>query len=235
MCSFYSKPSQTKLERCDCTKVVNKQQRLQCYWIQHIPNWNWKNLAELLDWYFFHQFIAKGSEEIETSFVVYITVYIPVYSIKQLKKKNLASTYFSPFIQIYRRLLATGKQMRIWIRNTLLFSLQICGFAIFRLEHQGNYESADGSWRWCWWLHYCVFLAPKLPVFWIRILWFRIRIQLFRLNSEYQSGSRVSMTKNWRKCTADKKIWYFFYRKTAIYLSLGLHKGRPNYRRCLQP
>ncbi len=60
MCSFYGKPSQTKLERCDCTKAVNKQQRLQCYWNQHIPNWNWNNLAELLDWYFLHQFSAKG-------------------------------------------------------------------------------------------------------------------------------------------------------------------------------
>ncbi len=39
--------------------------------------------------------------------------------------------------------------------------------------------------------------------------------------------SEVLMTKNWKKCTADKKI--------RDYLSLGLHKGRPNYRRSLQP
>jgi hypothetical protein len=49
-----------------------------------------------------------------------------------------------------------------------------------------------------------------------------------------ESGSRVFMTKNWRK-----KSWFFsssiFTKKIAIYLSLGLHKGRPNYRRSLQP
>ncbi len=42
-----------------------------------------------------------------------------------------------------------------------------------------------------------------------------------------QSRSRVLMTKNWKKCKAGKKF--------AIYLTLGLHKGRPSYRRSLQP
>jgi hypothetical protein len=46
-----------------------------------------------------------------------------------------------------------------------------------------------------------------------------------------QSGSRALMTKNWKKITANKKI--FFGSKT-IYLSLGLHKERPSYRRSLQ-
>ncbi len=32
-----------------------------------------------------------------------------------------------------------------------------------------------------------------------------------------------------------KYIWIFFWSKIAIYLSLGLHKGRPSYRRSLQP
>ncbi len=32
------------------------------------------------------------------------------------------------------------------------------------------------------------------------------------------------MTKNLKKITAEKKINFFFKSKTAIYLSLGLHK-----------
>ncbi len=43
------------------------------------------------------------------------------------------------------------------------------------------------------------------------------------------SGSRALMTKNWKKLTAEKN-WL----KTAIYLSLGLHKVCPSYRRSLQ-
>ncbi len=42
------------------------------------------------------------------------------------------------------------------------------------------------------------------------------------------------MTKNWRKITAEKKIKLFFGSKTTIYLSIGLHKERPSYRRSLQ-
>jgi hypothetical protein len=41
------------------------------------------------------------------------------------------------------------------------------------------------------------------------------------------------MTKNWKKITAEKKV-NFFWSKTAIYLSLGLHKVCPGYRRSLQ-
>jgi hypothetical protein len=48
--------------------------------------------------------------------------------------------------------------------------------------------------------------------------------------AEYQSGSRVLMTK---KFTAEKKL-IFRGSKTTIYLSLGLHKERPSYRRSLQ-
>ncbi len=42
------------------------------------------------------------------------------------------------------------------------------------------------------------------------------------------------MTKNWKQITAEKKIKFFFWSKTAIYLSLGLHNERPSYRRSLQ-
>jgi hypothetical protein len=44
------------------------------------------------------------------------------------------------------------------------------------------------------------------------------------------------MTKKFRKkFTADKKFNIFFKSKIEIYLSLGLHKGCPSYRRSLQP
>jgi hypothetical protein len=52
-----------------------------------------------------------------------------------------------------------------------------------------------------------------------------------RIRIRIQSGSRALMTKNWQKITAEKK---FFISKTAIYLSLGLHKVCPGYRRSLQ-
>jgi hypothetical protein len=42
------------------------------------------------------------------------------------------------------------------------------------------------------------------------------------------------MTKNEKNCTAKKKLDIFLI-KIAIYLSLGLHKGRTSYRRSLQP
>ncbi len=41
------------------------------------------------------------------------------------------------------------------------------------------------------------------------------------------------MTKNWKKFTAEKKL-NFFGSKPTIYLSLGLHKGRPSYKRSIQ-
>ncbi len=77
------------------------------------------------------------------------------------------------------------------------------------------------------------------PVFRIRIHfsgsgsrgwgWRPIRIRI-----RIQSGSRALMTKNWKKITAGKKNLIFFLSKTAIYLSLGLHKVCPSYRRSLQ-
>ncbi len=63
--------------------------------------------------------------------------------------------------------------------------------------------------------------------------WIRIRIQHFKW-IRIQSGSNALMTKNWRK----KYNWKFFcvlLLTTAIYSSLGLHKGLPSYRRSLQP
>ncbi len=50
--------------------------------------------------------------------------------------------------------------------------------------------------------------------------------------SQCGSGSRVLMTKNWKKFTT--RIFNLFL-KLAINLSLGLPKGRPSYRRSLQP
>ncbi len=56
--------------------------------------------------------------------------------------------------------------------------------------------------------------------------WRPIRIRI-------QSGSRALMTKNWKKITAEKEKYFFFKSKNAIYLSLGLHKVCPSYRRSL--
>jgi hypothetical protein len=47
------------------------------------------------------------------------------------------------------------------------------------------------------------------------------------------SRSRVLMTKNRKKFTTEKKL--YFWIKITIYLSLGLHKGRSSYRRSLHP
>jgi hypothetical protein len=75
----------------------------------------------------------------------------------------------------------------------------------------------------------------------IRIQSIRIRIQHFRLNTDpdllrirIQSGSRALMTKNWEKIQLKKKFNFFVWSNTTIYLSLGLHKERPSYRRSLQ-
>ncbi len=54
--------------------------------------------------------------------------------------------------------------------------------------------------------------------------WPLIRIRI-------QSGSRAFMTKNWKKITAENFIYIFFFSKIAIYLSLGLQKACPSYRR----
>jgi hypothetical protein len=48
------------------------------------------------------------------------------------------------------------------------------------------------------------------------------------------SGSRLLWQKIDKKLLLKKKL-YFFGSKTTIYLSLGLYKGRPSYRRSLQP
>ncbi len=46
--------------------------------------------------------------------------------------------------------------------------------------------------------------------------------------SVYRSGSRVLMTKTWRKYSWNFII--FLIKKNAIYLSIGLQKGRPSYK-----
>jgi hypothetical protein len=73
----------------------------------------------------------------------------------------------------------------------------------------------------------------------------RIRIRITSIFSNCGSGFRIripdpgSGSRVWwpkiEKITAEKKINLFFGPKTTIYLSLGLHKGRPSYRRSLQP
>jgi hypothetical protein len=58
------------------------------------------------------------------------------------------------------------------------------------------------------------------------------------IDSRSGSGSRVLMTKNLTKFTAENFFYIFFAffgSKIAIYLSLGLQTGRPSYRRSLLP
>ncbi len=57
----------------------------------------------------------------------------------------------------------------------------------------------------------------------------------FSIFSNCGSGSRVLMTKNWKKFTGGHFYIFFFLSKIAIYLSLSLPKGRSSYRRSLQP
>ncbi len=54
--------------------------------------------------------------------------------------------------------------------------------------------------------------------------------------SWYGFGCRVLMTKREKLKKGKKQLKiYLFLAKITIYLSLGLHKGRPSYRRSLQP
>ncbi len=55
----------------------------------------------------------------------------------------------------------------------------------------------------------------------------------FGSGSSILAGSRAFMTKNWKKLQL-KFFFIFLGSKTAIYLSLGLHKVCPSYRRSLQ-
>jgi hypothetical protein len=76
--------------------------------------------------------------------------------------------------------------------------------------------------------------AWLISVFQIQIHWFRIRIHYFRLNAD-PDPIRIQglMKKNFTKFKAEN-FYIFFWSKIAIYLSIGLHKGRPSYRRSLQ-
>ncbi len=67
----------------------------------------------------------------------------------------------------------------------------------------------------------------RIRIHFIRI---RIRIQHFRLNTDPDPG--VWWPKVSKKITYGKKL-NFSGSKTTIYLSLGLHKGRPSYKRSL--
>ncbi len=73
------------------------------------------------------------------------------------------------------------------------------------------------------------------PVFRIRLYWVRIWIQHFRLSTD-PDPIRIQGFDDQKleKFTAEickKNV----ISEIAIYLSLGLHKGRPSYRRSLQP
>ncbi len=65
----------------------------------------------------------------------------------------------------------------------------------------------------------------------MHLIWIRIRIQHFKLNSDPDPGVFDDKNREKKKIQLQKT---FFLSKTTIYLSLSLHKGRPSYNRCLQ-
>jgi hypothetical protein len=56
---------------------------------------------------------------------------------------------------------------------------------------------------------------------------------VFKAKYQSGSGSRVLMIQNLKQFTAEYKF-DIFRSKMAIYLSVGLHEGRPSYRRSPQ-
>jgi hypothetical protein len=63
----------------------------------------------------------------------------------------------------------------------------------------------------------------------MRINWIRIRIQHSRLNTD--PDRRFWWPKIYKNLPVKNFYFIFFWSKIAIFLSLGLHKGRPSYRR----
>jgi hypothetical protein len=79
----------------------------------------------------------------------------------------------------------------------------------------------------------------QLPGFRIRIDLMRNRIRIriqhyFLLRIRIPDPDPGFDDLKLKKITAEI-FFFFFWSKTTIYLSLGLHKGRPSYRRSLQP
>jgi len=62
-----------------------------------------------------------------------------------------------------------------------------------------------------------------------KVSFFRVRIRIHFVRIRIQGFDDQKL----KKFTAEKKLIFFFGFKTTIYLSLGLHKGRPSYRRSL--
>ncbi len=82
------------------------------------------------------------------------------------------------------------------------------------------------------------FFCIPVPMFRIRIHWVRIRIPHFRLNTVPDPGpiwTKGFDDQELKKITIEKKKLIFFWLKIAINLSLKPQKGRPSYRRSLQP
>ncbi len=74
-----------------------------------------------------------------------------------------------------------------------------------------------------------------LPGLRIRINFIRIRIQHFRLNTDPDPIRIQGLNdQKLKKTNTAEKKFLFFLSKTAIYISLGLHKVCPSYSRSLQ-
>jgi hypothetical protein len=115
---------------------------------------------------------------------------------------------------------------------------QCCGFGTISSEPTTPKKALDPT---GFWPETLVKATPKfLPVFRIRIHWFliRIRIQHFRLKTvpiriqHFRLNTVPIRIQSFDYQNFEKiYCWNFFY----IYLTQGLHKGRPSYRRSLQP
>ncbi len=84
------------------------------------------------------------------------------------------------------------------------------------------------------WILYLILTGLRIRIHLIRI---RIRIQHFRLNTDPDPDPTRIQGFWWPKIEKNLQLiknYIFFWSKTTIYLSLGLHKERPSYKRSLQ-
>ncbi len=73
--------------------------------------------------------------------------------------------------------------------------------------------------------------SSVLRCFGIRILWVRIRIQHFWFNTDPDPNPGFWWKKIGKSLQLKIFLFFIFWFKIAIYLSLGLYKGRPGYMR----
>ncbi len=146
-------------------------------------------------------------------------------------------------------------QFSLLFLRSVTFSYGLCGSIIFglglpTLRPYPNFEAEFYKpWKHDLSQIFKIILRKELPpdpvlffqgfwvrkaVLWIRIHWIQIRIQYFkwfriRIRIRIQGFDDQKL----KKIQLEKNL--SFWSKIAIYLYLGLLKGRPSYRRSLQP